>query len=374
MIRMNEEKKMNIMRLKRTLVVFLVFMLAACESGPRVQMAPGYEATATPIRSSANVMGTPAPTSIPPTPTIPSLIQDKKLYSLPSLAFSFYPPKSWTLINEDESYAKFTSPDQTAWMEAAVESSGYELSAEDFQTYVDNMLTSLYSGAKEYKLLRREDSGGKTLVSSVFMKGEQKWYSMDAFYQRGQALYALSFQAYETVWNIYKTTFQEIAENVTTQSGYLRKEHTYQFHRTIQSPSGVYKITIPLGWSPTKDEEGLEGGVIETIASPDNEAGAEMITINAQELLAKTDIGQISIGLIKERFGADLGFLNDEVLEDGRIRTDWKNEKTKISGFSFFWLNGYELNILTFRFTDEHPGIYQDVLKGISNSFAFIKK
>lgn len=65
------------------------------------------------------------------------------------------------------------------------------------------MLTSLYSGAKEYKQLRREDSGVKTLVSSGFMKDNQKWYSLDVFYQRSHALYALSFQTYETVWNTY---------------------------------------------------------------------------------------------------------------------------------------------------------------------------
>lgn len=79
-------------------------------------------------------MGTPAPTSIPPTPTVPPLKKDTKFYSLPSLAFSFYPPQSWTLEDEDDSYAKFISPDQTAWMEAAVESSGNVLSPEDFQT------------------------------------------------------------------------------------------------------------------------------------------------------------------------------------------------------------------------------------------------
>jgi hypothetical protein len=206
------------------------------------------------------------------------------------------------------------------------------------------------------------------------MKGDQKWYSIDAFYQRNHALYALSFQAYEAVWNTYKATYQEIAENVTTQSGYLKLEQTYQFRRTIQSPTDVYKITIPMGWSLTKDEKSLAGGVIETIASPDNEAGVEIITLNAQALLAQMDIGQITNGLIKEHFGSDMRFLNDEVLEDGRIRIDWRNEKTKTNGYTFFWLNGNELNILTFRYTDEHPGTYQDVLTGINNSFTFVKK
>lgn len=96
--------------------------------------------------------------------------------------------------------------------------------------------------------------------------------------------------------------------------------------------------------------------------------------MNAQSLLAQKDIGQISIGLINERFGPEIRFLSDVVMGEGRIRTDWRNEKTRTNGYTFFWLNGYELNILTFRYTDEHPGTYQDVLTGIGNSFVFILK
>ncbi|MDP2966692.1 MAG: hypothetical protein Q8N39_11770 [Pelolinea sp.] len=365
---------MNTMRPKSHLLLLVALLLAACEGGPRVRMAPGYEATPTPIQSRTNVMGTPAPTSVPPTPTVPPLTMDNKFYSLPSLSLSFYPPLRWTLDYEDDSYAKFISPDKTAWMEAAVEPSGYELSPEDYQTYVDNMVASLYAGVKEYRQLRREDSGGKTIVSSSFLKGNQKWYSMDVFYQRSQALYTLSFQAYETVWETYKNTFQEIAENVTTQTAYIKPEQTYKFRKTHQSPSGVFEITVPLGWSLTRDEESVDGGIIETIASPDKEASAEIITLNAQALLAQKDIGQISIGLMKERYGADLSIIADEVLEDGRVRTDWENSKTGTSGYTFFWLNGSELNIFTLNYTDKHPETYQDVINGIGNSFVFLKE
>ena len=362
------------MRPKIYLLLLLGLLLAACESGPRVRMAPGYEATATPIQSRANVMGTPAPTSVPPTPTISPLALDNKFYTLPSLTLNFYPPQKWTLDNEGSSYAKFISPDKTAWMEAAVESSGYELSPDDYQTYVDNMVASLYAGAKDYKQLRREDSGGKTIVSSSFLKSDQKWFSMDVFYQRSQGLYALSFQAYETVWNTYRSAFLEIAENVTTQTGYLKPEQIYIFLRTHQSPSGVYEVTIPLGWSLTRDEENLDGGIIETIASPDKKASAEIIILNSQALLAQKDIGQISIGLMKERYGVDLRILSDKVLEDGRIRTDWENKKTGTSGYTIFWLNGSELNILTLKFTDEYPETYREVIDGINSSFVFVKK
>lgn len=358
------------------IIILLLFalLLAACESGPRVRMSPEYEVTATPIQSSANVMGTPAPTRISPTPTVPPLTLDNKFYTLPSLTFSFYPPQTWALDNEDDSYAKFISPDKTAWMEAAVESSGYALFPEDFQTYVDNMVASLYNGAKEYRQLRREDSGGKTIISSTFLKGNQKWYSMDVFYQRSQALYALSFQAYETVWDTYRNTFLEMAENVTTQTGYLKPEEVYKFRRTYQSPSGVFEITVPLGWSVTRDDESLDGGIIETITSPDNEASAEIIILNDQALFEQKDIGQISIGLIKERYGADLTILTNELLEDGRIRTDWENRKTGMSGYTIFWMNASELNILTLKYTDEHPDTYQDVNNGMGSSFVFVKK
>ncbi len=365
--------KMKFMRSKSVLIILIALLLAACESGPRVKMAPGYEITETPVRSSANVLGTPLPTRLPPTPTVPPLALDTKAYWLPSLTLSFNMPQKWTQDFEDEYYAKFTSPDNTAWMEAAVESSSYELSPEEYQTYVDNMVTSLYSGAKDYKLLRREDSGARTMITSVFMKGDQKWYSMDFFLKRAQALYALSFQAHETVWESYKNTFQEISDTVKTQTGYLKPEQIYKFRKKTQSPSGSFELTVPLGWSQSKDEESLDNARIDTFASPDEEAWVEMIILNDAELMAQKDIGQITIGLLKEKYGNDLRFLSDEVLEDGRIRTDWKNNRTKTSGFTYFWLNGSELNILTLGQTNDHPEAYQNLLEQIGSSLVFLK-
>lgn len=356
------------------MAILIALTLPACESGPRVRMAPGYEATDTPVQSSANVLGTPAPTRIPPTPTIAPLAMDDTLYSLPSMTFSFYPPLAWTLESEDDTYAKFVSPDQTAWMEAAVESAGYEISPEAFQAYIDAMQASLYASAQDFQQLRRENSGGKTFVTSVFMKGDQKWYALDVFYQRSQALYALSFQAYETVWNTYRPSFQQIADRITTQTGYLKPEQIYVFRRRIQSPSGVYAISVPLGWNQTRDSERIPSGVIETVASPDQEAAVEMIILNDQELLAQKDIGQISIGLIKELHGQEMRSLSDSVLDDGRIRVDWVNNKTGMNGYTFFWMNKSELNILTFRYSDAHPAAYQDALIEIVNSFGLIKK
>ena len=63
------------------MAILIALTLPACESGPRVRMAPGYEATDTPVQSSANVLGTPAPTRIPPTPTIAPLAMDEMTFT-----------------------------------------------------------------------------------------------------------------------------------------------------------------------------------------------------------------------------------------------------------------------------------------------------
>lgn len=90
-------------------------------------MAPGFEQTTAPIDSQANVLGTPVPTLVPPTPTVPPLVLDNTLYTDPSRTLSFYPPLGWDLITETEGYVKFTRSDGTAWFEGAVESTGYTI-------------------------------------------------------------------------------------------------------------------------------------------------------------------------------------------------------------------------------------------------------
>lgn len=351
----------------------LIIFLAACESGPRVRMAPGFDQSPTPPDVQANVMGTPEPTAIPPTPTVEPLELNDRLFTDPSRTLSFYPPLGWELVEEKTGYVKFVRADGAAWFEGAVESSGYTLPPEAYNQYIENMLMSLYHSTVDYKLLKRDDLEDRTVVRSSFMKGDQQWYAMDFFLQRGQALYALSFQAHEWAWGDYKDKFFQIIDEVRTQTGYLKDNLIYIFKKPYTAPGGLFEIYVPMGWGLTRDDQAYPDGVLETIASPDDEAHVDVIVLDGSQRLANLDIGQASIAILKERINPDLRIIGDDVLADGRIRVDWIVDQSGESGYSFFWLDGSWLYLVTYWHTGEHAGLYQRLLFEIGDSFNLLK-
>ncbi len=361
------------MKLKKILLFgcIAVLFLTSCESGPRVRMAPGYDQTPTPREAQANVSGTPFPTPVPPTPTVVPLRLDNQIYTDPSLTLSFFPPQGWSLTAETDGYVKFTRPDGAAWFEGAVESTGYTLSKEDYLRYVENLLLSLYSSTKEYKEIDRQELLDRIIVTSSFMKNDQQWNAMDFFLQREHAVYALSFQAHESVWNAYKDRFSQIIDQVRTQTGYMKDNLLYKFRKPYSAPGGGFEIYVPLGWGLTRDQGTYPDGVIEQISSPDGEANIDVIALDATQRLADTDIGQVSIAILKERIADDLRITSDNVLMDGRIRIDWVVDRTGEAGYTFFWVNGNILYILTYRYTDDHAGLYHNLLIDIGDSLNF---
>jgi hypothetical protein len=360
------------MREKRIGLIFFTFvlMLSACESGPRVKMAPGFDQTPTPRQAQSNTLGTPAPTRIPPTPTVIPLTLDNKAYTDPSRTLSFYPPQGWDLTTESEGYVKFTRRDGAAWFEGAVESTGYTLSAEDYKKYEENLLSSLYANTEEYRLIEREELLDRSVVSSAFIKAGQQWYAMDFFLQRDRAVYALSFQAHESVWEAYKDRFAQIIDRVRTQTGYLKDNLLYKFRKPYSAPGDGFDLYVPLGWGLTRDQETFPDGVLDMISSPDGEANIDIIALDATERLAGTDIGQASTAILKESIDEDLRTISGDVQDDGRISIMWSVERTGESGSSYFWVRGNVMYILTYRYTSDHAGLYRGLLAEINNTFS----
>jgi len=316
-------------------------------------------------------MGTPVPSRVPPTPTVIPLKLDNQAYTDPSRTLSFYPPQGWDLTAESPGYVKFTRPDGLAWFEGAVESTGYTLSAEAYNVYVENLLDSLYGNTEEYLLIDREDRVDRIIITSSFIKANQQWYAMDFFLQRERAVYALSFQAHESLWNAYKDRFSQIIDRVSTQTGYLKDDLLYIFRKSYPAPGGGFEIYYPLGWGLVRDQETYEDGLIDTISSPDDEAHIDVIALDAVQRLANTDIGQASIAILKEQINEDLRIIADDVLLDGRIRIDWQVDATDEIGYTFFWVNGKVMYILTYRYYTDHESLYRSLVTGIGDSLDF---
>jgi len=345
--------------------------LAACAGGPRVKMAPGYEITPTRADAQSNVMGTPDPTEIPPTPTPEPLSLDDAAYALPSKALSFKPPLGWTLAAEDVDYAKFTAPDGRAWMEAAVESSGYALPADNFQKYTENLREALYINADSQNLLDSQREESRMAYVTSLSKDGIFWFAYDVFIQKEKAIYSFSFQSVQMLWDAYLPGFQAVADSVQTSTGYVNADMIYSFMRNYISPHNQFTLTIPMSWTFEIGQKMGEGALLDTAIAPDGQAGVTIAVYNGTEDLKTLDVGQISIPIIKELESEDLRILSTDLLNDGRIRINWQIDAEGINGYSFFWQDQSIVYIFTLKYADKYAGTYKEVIDNIGDSFRF---
>jgi hypothetical protein len=224
-------------------------------------MAPGYEATSTPVSAQADVMGTPKPTKVPPTPTPEPLTLDNNRYSLPSKALVFQIPLGWTLTYESGNKVRFDAPDKFAWMEAVVESSGYALPAENFQIYTENMRQALYANADSQNLLERQSEESRAVYVTSFSKEGVFWYAYDVFIQKEKAIYSCSFQTVQRLWDAYLPGFGSVVASAETNTGYVSADMIYSFMRSYASPNSQFTLTIPMSWTFTLGQDKLKNGV-----------------------------------------------------------------------------------------------------------------
>ena len=347
-------------------------LAAGCENGPRVQMAPGYETTPTRVEVDANVMGTPDPTPVPPTPTPEPLALDDTLYTHASKTFSLYVPQGWKMAAEDSDYVKFEAFDQKAWFEAVVESTGYQLEQEALANYVKATMAFLYKGVEDFETLESQVEEGQIEYVSTFRKEGVIWFVYDVFIQRSQAVYAMSFWAYEQVWEAYRPGFKAVIASLETSTGYVSDEMIYTQRRTYASPNNQFTLQeVPMGWTFKLGLDSTLGAVVDVIESPDGQAQVQIAVYDGTVELQTIDIGQIAIPIMKELNGDDIRIRANDVLTDSRIRTDWQVDAESMYGFSFFWQDQSIVYVLTFRYTDKQTGAYQTMAYIIGDSFAF---
>lgn len=339
---------------------------------PRVIMAPGYEPTATDFPKLFVDIGTSVPTSIPPTLTIPLLLTDNVVYSLPSQALLFYPLVGWLKQTENPSHVKFDSPDRAVWFEAALETTEYSLDEDVYLIYTDNLISSLYSGLDEFEIIEKTTDGVSTEFTSSYLQNGKTWYALDTFIKRNEVVYTLSFHALESVWDVYLPGFKRVYESAETQTGYVSSDLTYQFMLIYSDPENVFNVSIPMGWHVDDIKVIEENMIVESIFSPDKQAEVQTAIFASEKVLTPDDIGQTAIGLMKELIAADLRITQNDVLRDGRIRLDWISKSTGKTGFTFFWLHGTDLYLLSLIHDNQHAEVYERMLYAIGDSFQFV--
>jgi len=352
-------------------LIIIQILLFGCLDGPRVILAPDYEVEEYVQATVSNY--TPAPSDLRPTPTLPPFSIANDSYTLSSQAMSFLPPTIWKIDKENVNYVKFKSRDQRAWFEAGYESTGYDLEPEAFKNYTDNALASLYGRSEDFEIVEDMEIGVRRVITSRFMNNGLTWYAFDAYIQRNFVIYFFSFHTLESEWDYYQHGFMEIYESLETKTGYVDNDQLYEFTSIYIDPGNVFRVRKPIGWGVSGVEEIDDKTQIESIQSPDGLASMRTIIYSSESELTPDNIGQTAIGLLREIIAEDMVFTGDQVLPDGRIRLNWVSAATNTSGFSFFWLNEFDLYLLSFIHDIEKEGICQQANYQIGDSFFFIE-
>lgn len=353
-----------------SLITAFILILTACEEGPRVVLDPDYEMDAF-IPTQLSVY-TPLPSELEPTPTrVPFLISGTR-YRLPSNAMSFYPPVIWEVNSENSQYVKYVSRDKRAFFEAGYESTGYDLALESFVNYVDNAINALYGKTEQFEIVEDTKNSDRRLITSQFINNGLVWKTRDVFIQKNFVVYFFSFHALEADWDHYLPGFIEIYESLEPTTGLVTSDDLYEFTTVYTDPGNVFQVRKPIGWGASDIIIINEETQNVVLSAPDGLASFQIFIHSSQEALTPENIGQTAIGILREFVAADMAFIDNQLLPDGRIRMDWISSDSDSSGFAFFWLEKFELYVICFSQRDIREGIYRQANYQIGDSFRFL--
>ncbi len=352
------------------MLTLMLVTAAGCEDGGRVILDPNYEIDD--FAPTRDTVYTPAPSEPEPTPTRPPFLISGTRYSLPSGAMSFTPPVIWEIDTEIDNYSKFISRDKHAFFEAGYESTGYDLPKEAFDFYVDNAIAALYGKSDQFEVLDDTTDDGSRTITAQFLNNGLLWKTRDVFVQRNYAVYFFSFHALSTDWDYYLPGFVEIYESLETITKFVTDDFLYEFTTIHADPGKVFRVRKPIGWGVSDIEKIDSETEIEILRSPDGLANLQIIIHKPQEPLTPDNLGQTAAKLLRENIAEDLEFTAFLLLPDGRIRQDWVSSENGSSGFSFFWLQNFDLYVICFSQDNQKEGIYTQANYQIGDSFKFL--
>ena len=361
---------MKIIAAKILLLLISSLMVVACNS-PAPSPAP-IPTTAvsetTPISSNPNTAaGTPQST-----PTQNPLNAELIDYTHKKLIYQLKIPVGWK-VDEQESFAYITAPDESASIIVAGVNTGVELNELGFANFVDATELNNFARNKNYSQVDRmlDYKSWVAILHSTFDSSNIPQKILSIYQREGNVVFYLIFQSNTDIYEKDSPLFDLIIHNAQFNSNNMAAIVPYNMVYDFSAPKNLFILEIPTNW--TYQNNAIKNEILDRFISPDGHARIENITYDDGNAITRFKADRIALQLLQEIYAKDARIDEAKTQPDLSIRWSWASAKNGIEGTTFYETRGTSFLMLTFFCDKDYKGIFNPLFNQLIETYRTIE-
>ena len=260
--------------------------------------------------------------------------------------FSMLIPAGWK-VREEETFATFAAPDETASIMAAVENTGIALDEASFTNYITLTEKNNFSHLKDYKQeeAKLDNHLGIATVRSQFYLANEAQELSSIYIRKENIIITMRLQANRSEYLKLEKLFDQVMNSakfdLDKATGLIPYNMVYDFAH----PMNVFTLKIPTSWRYNREE--FANFAIDRFYSPDGLAWIENLTYDDGNVIKPNQAFTITANLVWELFAKDLRISEMKPQPDGSTRWVWRSDRNNIQGTTFYELRGTKFLMLS---------------------------
>ncbi len=363
--------------IKASVAVLLAvsFVLAGC--GFNISFGSTETPTEKPQATPEVVRATEAPVTAPTNdvsaPTVDSGTLSTTLYKNKNGGFQFYPPEGWSNTDENDFQVTFTSPDNTTLITVNYTNTGYKLSAQNMEYYINGNETNIFSFYDAYSEISRElhlDEGYATVYKTfnyqdVLQKAETIYNQYD------DAVFTIELWTDEAKWASMVDLFNQVIDQVTWFPDQVKGGSPYMLWKQFTGLDDAFSYYYYYPWYPTWDYSGDTKW--DKYVSPDGYAFTESLYYNDRSTeWNKGNAGQWALDNLESYYAknaSDLKVDKDQLNDKGYEYLEWHTKQEEWVGVTIFYAQGTQIELLTVAWQKSYADVYEGAMRDIIGTF-----
>lgn len=260
--------------------------------------------------------------------------------------FSMLIPAGWK-VREEQSFAIFTAPDETAFILAAVENTGVLLDEAGFTNYISQSEKNNFGHLKDYQQAeaKMDNQLGIATVRSRFYLANEPQELSSYYIRKENIIITMRLQANRAEFLKIEKMFEQVMNSakfdLDKASGLIPYNIVYDFTH----PMNAFSLKMPTSWQYAREE--FTNFTIDRFISPDGAAWIENLTYDDGNVIKPNQAFTITVNLVWELFAKDLRISEIKTQPDGSTRWVWRSDKNNLQGTTFYEIRGTKFLMLS---------------------------